>query len=119
MCRRGVVFRTKGQLAQRMIARAVAGGVPFDWVTGDTVCGNDRRLRGWLEEQGRCYVLAVKNNEPLWADTERGAAPVAAREPARQIPDDQWQRLSAGEGAKGHGTEIGAGCRSGPPGSAT
>ena len=97
----GVVFRTKGQLAQGMIARAVAAGVPFGWVTGDTVYGNDRRLRGWLEEQGRSYVLAVKNNEPLWTDTERGWAPVAARELAQQIPDDQWQRLSAGEGSKG------------------
>ena len=97
----GVVFRTKGQLAQEMIGRAVAGGVPFGWVTGDTVYGNDRRLRGWLEEQGRCYVLAVKNNEPLWAETEGGSASVAARELAQWIPNDQWQRLSAGEGSKG------------------
>ena len=56
---------------------------------------------GALEEQGRRYVLAVKNNEPLWGDTERGAAQVAARELAQQILDDQWQRLSAGEGGKG------------------
>ena len=85
-----VIFHTKGQLAQGMIARAVAGGVPFAWVTGDTVYGNDRRLRRWLEEQGRCYVLVVKNNEPLWADTEGGSASVAARELAQQIPNDQW-----------------------------
>ena len=97
----GVVFHTKAQLAQGMIERAIGAGVPFGWVTGDTVYGNDRKLRGWLEEQGRCYVLAVKNNEPLWADTERGSAPVAARELAQQIPDDRWQRLSAGEGSKG------------------
>ena len=97
----GVAFRTKAQLAQGMIGRAVAAGVPFAWVTGDTVYGNDRKLRGWLEEQGRCYVLAVKNNEPLWADTERGSAPVAARRLAEEIPDDQWQRLSAGDGSKG------------------
>ena len=96
-----VVFHTKAQLAQQMITRAVAAGVPFAWVTGDTVYGNDRKLRRWLEEQGRPYVLAVKNNEPLWADTEGGAAQVAARELAQQIPDDQWQRLSAGEGSKG------------------
>ena len=63
--------------------------------------GNDRKLRGWLEEQCRCYVLAVKNNEPLWADTEGGSAPVAARELAQQIPAEWWQRLSAGDGSKG------------------
>ena len=98
---RDVAFHTKGQLAQGMIARAVAAGVPFGWVAGDTVYGNDRKLRGWLEEQGRPYVLAVKNNEPLWADTKGGSAQVAARELAQQIPDEQWQRLSAGDGSKG------------------
>ena len=96
-----VAFRTKAQLAQGMIERAMGAGVPFAWVTGDTVYGNDRRLRRWLEEQGVSYVLAVQNNEPLWADTERGAAPVAARRLAQQLPDDQGQRRSAGEGSKG------------------
>ena len=98
---RDVVFHTKGQLAQGMIGRAVAAGVPFAWVTGDTVYGNDRKLRGWLEEQSQPYVLAVKNNEPLWANTEGGSAQVAARELAQQIPDERWQRLSAGDGSKG------------------
>ena len=102
----GVVFHTKAQLAQEMIARAVVAGVPFAWVTGDTVYGNaigqrSCQLRRWLEEQALPYVLAVKNNEPLWADTEDGSAQVAARELAQQIPDDWWQRLSAGEGSKG------------------
>ena len=60
-----VAFRTKGQLARVMIARALAAGVPFGWVTGDTVYGNDRRLRRWLEEREIPYVLAVKSNEPL------------------------------------------------------
>ena len=110
----GVAFRTKAQLAQEMIGRAVAAGVPFAWVTGDTVYGNDRRLRRWLEEQGRCYVLAVKNNEPLWADTERGSAPVAARRLAEEIPDDEWQRLALVMEAKGHASTIGVGCQYDP-----
>ena len=96
-----VSFHTKGQLARVMIARALAAGVPFGWVAGDTVYGNDRRLRQWLEEQKIPHVLAVKNNDPLWADTEDGAAQVAARRLAQGIPADQWQRLSAGEGSKG------------------
>ena len=97
----GVAFHTKGQLARVMIARALAAGVPFGWVAGDTVYGNDRRLRRWLEEREIPYVLAVKSNEPLVADTENGPAPVAARRLAQSIPDDQWERLSAGEGSKG------------------
>ncbi len=96
-----VAFRTKGQLARVMIARAVAAEVPFGWVAGDTVYGNDRKLRRWLEGQELPYVLAVKSNEPLVVDTENGSAQVAARRLAQQIPDDQWERLSAGEGSKG------------------
>ena len=97
----GAVFRTKGQLARVMIARVLAAEVPFGWVAGDTVYGNDRRLRRWLEEQGIAYVLAVKNNEPLWTDAERGPVQVVARQLAQGIPEEDWQRLSAGEGSKG------------------
>jgi SRSO17 transposase len=32
-----VAFKTKPQLGQAMLERAVAVGVPFGWVTGDTV----------------------------------------------------------------------------------
>ena len=46
-------------------------------------------------------MLAVKSNEPLWADTERGSVQVAARELAQWIAEEDWQRLSAGEGSKG------------------
>ena len=42
----GVEFATKPQLARRMIGRALAAGVPFAWVTGDEVYGNDRRSCG-------------------------------------------------------------------------
>ena len=96
-----MVFRAKAQLAQGMTSRAVSAGPRFGWITADTVYGNDRRLRRWLEEQSRPHVLAVKNNEPLWADTKGGSAQVAARELASQIPADRWQRLSVGDGSKG------------------
>ena len=95
-----VAFRTKGQLARVMIARAVAAEVPFGWVAGDTVYGNDRKLRHWLEGRELPYVLAVKSNEPLVVGTENDSAPVSARRLAQRIPDDQWERLSAGEGSK-------------------
>jgi hypothetical protein len=31
--------------------------VPAQWVTGDSIYGGDRRLRVWLEEQQRWFVL--------------------------------------------------------------
>src|SRR3982751_3815051 len=40
-----VAFRTKPQLARAMLERALAAGVPAQWVTGDEVYGGDGRLR--------------------------------------------------------------------------
>lgn len=97
----GVRFRTKGQLAQKMVARAKEGGIPFRWFAGDTVYGSDRRLRRWLEEQDIPHVLAVKSNERLWAWTEEGPRQVRADRLASQVEGSDWVRLSAGDGAKG------------------
>jgi SRSO17 transposase len=94
-----VEFRTKPQLGQRMLERALAAGVPAAWVTGDEVYGGDRRLRLWLEERQVPHVLAVKSTESLWVRTEWRQVSAAAL--AAAVPAEQWQRLSAGDGAKG------------------
>ena len=94
-----VEFRTKPQLARTMLERALAAGVPAQWVTGDEIYGGDRRLRLWLEEQHLPHVLAIKRTEPLWTTTtwtQVGAAVLADT-----VPADAWERLSAGEGTKG------------------
>ncbi len=54
-----VTFATKPQLARRMIERAAAAKVPFAWVAGDEVYGDNGPLRTWLEAQHIAYVLAV------------------------------------------------------------
>lgn len=94
-----VAFRTKPQLARAMLERALDAGVPAAWVTGDEVYGGDRRLRMWLEERQMPHVLAVKRTEPLWTRTT--GRQVAAQTLAAGVPDADWERLSAGEGAKG------------------
>lgn len=96
-----VVFQTKPQLAQMMLQRAMEAGVPSSWVTGDEVYGSDRRLRVCLEQQEMPHVLAIRSNEPLWTNTERGPAQLAAAKLAAQADPEEWVRLSAGEGAKG------------------
>jgi SRSO17 transposase len=40
-----VRFATKPEQARVMIERAMAHGVLFGWVTGDTIYGGDRQLR--------------------------------------------------------------------------
>jgi hypothetical protein len=52
-------FRTKPQLAQLMLERALDAGVPAAWVTADEVYGGSPSLRAWLEERHLPYVLAV------------------------------------------------------------
>ena len=97
----GTVFRTKGQLAQMMLERAVDSGVPFGWFTGDEVYGSDRHLRLWLERKGIPHVLAVKTDEKLWAWTEKGPLQVRADRLASQVEESGWVRCGAGDGAKG------------------
>jgi SRSO17 transposase len=96
-----VAFKTKPQLGQAMLERAVAAGVPFRWVTGDTVYGGDRRLRRWLEEQAIRHVMAVKCTEPVWTLTDRGPGQVAAQDLIAAVEPEQWLRLNAGDGSKG------------------
>lgn len=52
-------FATKPQLALAMIERTVTAGVPVHLGRGHEVYGDNRPLRGWLEDQGISYVLAV------------------------------------------------------------
>ena len=84
-----------------MLGRALAAGVPFGWVTGDTVYGGDRRLRVWLEQHAIRHVMAVKCTEPVWALTDHGPGQVAAQELIAQVPAARWLRINAGDGSKG------------------
>ena len=92
-----VGFATKPQLARRMIARALAAGVECAWVTGDSVYGNDGKLRLWLEERRVPYVLGVTAQYRLF--TERGRE--WAKEIFGRLPARSWRRLSCGAGSKG------------------
>ncbi|MGH9205846.1 MAG: IS701 family transposase [Acidimicrobiales bacterium] len=96
-----VTFATKPELAKRMLERARQAGVPAAWVTGDSIYGGDRKLRVWLEQQEQPFVLAVASNEPLWAVLEGRLGQPRADAIAAAAPAHAWQRLSAGDGAKG------------------
>jgi SRSO17 transposase len=92
-----VVFRTKPALARAMIERAHAARVPFGWVAGDEVYGGDPKLAGWLEDHSVGYVLAVACDHQV--RTAAGKLRVDAL--AGMVPQQGWQRLSCGDGAKG------------------
>jgi SRSO17 transposase len=91
-----VGFATKGELAQRMLARAFAAGVRAAWVVGDTIYGSDE-VRTWLEGQQQPYVLAVAETHPVWSAGR--AQPVGLV--AALLPEEAWTPLSAGAGSQG------------------
>ena len=92
-----VTFATKPALAQQMLARAFAAGVPAAWVSGDAIYGDDGALRRWLEAGNHPYVLAVAGNHPLWrAGTQERADHLIAA-----LPAEAWAPLSAGTGSQG------------------
>lgn len=96
-----VRFQTKPQLAKTLLKRAFEAKVPAQWVAGDTVYGGDRQLRSWLQSEKQAFVLAVPVNERLWVDQGQGAKHLRADAIAETIQPNEWQQLSAGEGAKG------------------
>jgi SRSO17 transposase len=92
-----VRFATKGQLAKGMLARAFAADIPAAWVTGDEVYGNDGRLRRWLEEQQRPYVLAVSCTHRVWQHGRQERIDRLVVD----LPEEAWVTLSAGTGSQG------------------
>jgi SRSO17 transposase len=92
-----VSFATKPHLAQQMLARAFAAGVPAAWVSGDEIYGDDGAFRRWLVEENHPYVLAVSAHHLVWqtGTQERADQLIAA------LPPAAWAPLSAGTGSQG------------------
>jgi SRSO17 transposase len=96
----GVGFATKPRLAGRMIARAIAAGVPFAWVAGDGVYGVGALERA-LRRAGKGYVLGVNASRPFTAWGAKPAVAGTAEAIAKSLEPAAWRRLSAGEGTQG------------------
>jgi SRSO17 transposase len=94
-----VGFATKIRLARRMLARALAGGIPAAWVSADEGYGGDRHLRGDLQARGVGYVLAVAKSHQV--SVCAGIGPQRVDRIVAELPARCWNRLAAGEGSKG------------------
>jgi SRSO17 transposase len=90
-------FATKPLLARQMLERSFAAGVRLAFIAGDSVYGDDRGLRSWLEGRKQAYVLAVSGKEYVWRNqTQQSVSSILA-----DLPAEGWERLSAGAGSKG------------------
>ncbi|MFF8036241.1 IS701 family transposase [Streptomyces sp. NPDC016626] len=85
---------TKGELARRMVLRALASPLPIAWVTADSAYGQDNRFRRLLEQSGVGYVLAVPKSQ-----FSVGCSRIEVL--FAQAPDEAWEKISCGDGAKG------------------
>ncbi len=97
-----VSFATKPELAQRMVERAQAAGLPICWVVADTVYGHSPDLRAFLEEHGYASALAVPSIEVVCVQTSSGFLLSDVADIAhRALRPQDWQRYSQSLGTKG------------------
>jgi SRSO17 transposase len=101
-CRRAGIpdaraFATKPALARQMLERTLTAGIAVAWITGDSIYGDDRALRQYLEAQRQAYVLAVSGKESVWLQHHQRRISTLLAE----LPAEGWERISAGMGSKG------------------
>ena len=115
-----VVFRTKPELALEMVQQALERGLPFRWVTADSVYGDSPKFVQGLRDLGQWYVVDTSAVAHVWltepevipAGTKgpRGRAttqPRVATKPERvdavvaRLPAKARKRIVVAEGSQG------------------
>src|SRR3954471_23341384 len=61
----GTRFASKITLAERMLARAFAAGVPARWVVADSFYGRSGPFRRWLEEREQPYAVMIPRTNAI------------------------------------------------------
>jgi len=92
-----VGFAKKAELARNLLQRAFDAQVPHRWITADSIYGDDRQLREWLQKHKEWYVLGITRHHLLYYDGARQRFD----EIAATLPPTAWQQLSCGTGTKG------------------
>jgi SRSO17 transposase len=92
----GVPFASKITLAERMLARAFAVGVPARWVVADSFYGRSGPFRRWLEERERAYAVMIPRTNAI---DYRGRR-IRVEQVAEQLPESDsspWLCLALSE----------------------
>lgn len=116
----GVVFRTKPELGLELVQEAAGRGLPFRWVTADSVYGESPTFVRGVRSLGKWYVADVGCSTTAWAEepevipagtrgvrSPAAAHPKAAAKPTRvdelaaSLPASAWSRVTVAEGSQG------------------
>src|SRR5215211_4988756 len=99
-CQIGVFAAYVSDKGCAFIDRAIAAGVPFDWVAADTIYGVGA-IEMQLRRAGKGYVLGAHATDQFnsWIDKPEVAG--TAEKIAQALAPKAWTRLSAGDGTKG------------------
>ena len=91
------VFKTKPKMALSMIQAAYNSNISFSWVTADSIYGDFTDIGMWLQSVSKGYVMAVSGKSYVWYGLKQHRVSAILE----SLPEDGWQRLSAGNGTKG------------------
>ena len=92
-----VMFATKPQLADALLARAHGRGIRTAFVAGDEVYGGVELRRG-IRARGSGYVMAVRSNHMVTLPSGRR---MPAKTAAGLVKPGAWQRMRTGSATKG------------------
>lgn len=115
-----VVFRTKPELGLEMVQQALARGLPFRWVTADSVYGDSPTFVQGVRGLGKWYVVDTSADARVWL-SEPAVIPAGARgargrptskprvttkpervdEVVARLPAKAWRRTVVAEGSQG------------------
>jgi SRSO17 transposase len=115
-----VVFRTKPELALGMVQQAVERGLPFRWVTADSVYGDSPTFVQGVRGLGKWYVVDTSADARVWL-TEPEVVPAGVQRPrgrptaqarvttkpqrvddvVSRLPAKAWRRVVVAEGSQG------------------
>lgn len=109
-----IVFRTKPELGLEMLRTAVDQQVPFQWVGGDSVYGDNPTFVQGVRELNKWYVLDISSEAYLWlaqpelgepgprgGRAKRKTKPISAAEAAASLPSSSFKRITVSEGSQG------------------
>ena len=113
-------FKTKSEIALKMVRHQIELGISFDFVGGDGYCGNDLDLAEGIESLGLLYMLDIHSDLTVFTEfphlevparkSSRGRTPTKVKPTTpgirtdkymESLTPDQWMTLTVRNTAKG------------------